>query len=335
MHKDIVVIGTSSGGIEALRILVGQLPGDLAASIFVVMHTAADSPGYLASILDRAGPLSATSVEELADIKPGHIYVAAPDRHLLIEDGIARATRGPKENRFRPAIDPLFRSAAQSYGARVIGIILTGALDDGTAGLAAIKQLGGTAVVQDPVDAAYPSMPRSALARVRVDHCLPLAGIAPLIAQLTREPVDEKEGYKVPEQIKVEVAIASEMSPFDSGVLKLGNPSMYACPECHGVLMEIKSENGTRFRCHTGHAYSMRSLMADIEERIDESLWNAIRAIEEQVLLMRQLAEHAHEKHSPDAAEQLLDWASSSKQRAELIRQAVLQSNYHKDPEIS
>jgi two-component system, chemotaxis family, protein-glutamate methylesterase/glutaminase len=335
MHKDIVVIGTSSGGIEALRILVGQLPGDLAASIFVVMHTAPDSPGYLATILDRAGPLPATCVEELARTEPGRIYVAAPDRHLLVEDGIARATRGPKENRFRPAIDPLFRSAALAYGTRVIGVILTGALDDGTAGLSAVKQLGGTAVVQDPVDALYPSMPRSALARVRVDHCMPLVEIAPLIVQLTRELADEKGAYKVPEQINTEVAIASEASPFDVGVLELGNPSMYACPECHGVLMEIKSESGTRFRCHTGHAYSMRSLMADIEERIDESLWNAIRAIEEQVLLVRQLAEHALEKHSADAAEQLLDWASSSKQRAELIRQAVLQSNNHKAREIS
>ena len=156
-----------------------------------------------------------------------------------------------------------------------------------------------------------------------------------MIAKLVREGPDKKGAYKVPEQIKIEVAIASEMSPFDSGVLKLDNPSMYACPECHGVLMEIKSENGHRFRCHTGHAYSMRSLMADIEERIDESLWNAIRAIEEQVLLMRQLAEHAHEKHSADAAEQLLDWASLSKRRAELIRQAVLQSNYHKEQEIT
>jgi two-component system chemotaxis response regulator CheB len=178
-------------------------------------------------------------------------------------------------------------------------------------------------------------MPRSALERVRVDHCVPLVEIAPLIVQLTRELADEKGAYNVSEEVKTEVAIAGETTALDVGVLKLGNPSLYACPECHGVLMEIKSESGTRFRCHTGHAYSMRSLMADIEERIDESLWNAIRAIEEHVLLVRQLAEHALEKHSADAAEQLLDWANSSKRRAELIRQAVLQSNHLKEREIT
>src|SRR5690242_679845 len=163
MQKDIVVIGTSAGGIEALRALAAALPHGFPGSILAVQHTSPDSPGVLAEILSRSGPLPATCVTDSEIIRPGRIYVPAPDHHLLVQSGVARATRGPKENRFRPAVDPLFRSAAQSYGPRVVGVILTGSLDDGTAGLFAVKKLGGTAIVQDPQDALFPSMPLSAL----------------------------------------------------------------------------------------------------------------------------------------------------------------------------
>src|SRR5215210_6092081 len=172
--RDIVVVGTSAGGVEALRVLVGGLPADFAGSVFVVMHTAPDSPGVLAQILDRSGPLPAANASNRERIRPGRIYVAPPDSHLLLEPGVVRVTHGPKENRFRPAIDPLFRSAAQTYGPQAIGVILTGGLDDGTAGLWAIKRLGGTALVQDPEEALVDSMPRSALRHVEVDYCLPL-----------------------------------------------------------------------------------------------------------------------------------------------------------------
>ena len=210
---------------------------------------------------------------------------------------------------FRPAVDPLFRSAAQAYGRRVIGVVLTGGLDDGAAGLLAVKQLGGTAVVQHPDDALCPSMPRSAMQQVQVDHCVPIVEMASLLARLTNEEVEEKGEYSVPEKIRTEVAIAREEQPLEAGVLSLGTPSKFTCPECHGVLLQIESEKVTRFRCHTGHAYSIQSLMADIEGGIENALWSAIRAIEEQVFLVQHMAEHAHDSGAGASAEKLLDFA--------------------------
>jgi two-component system chemotaxis response regulator CheB len=325
MRRNIIVVGASVGGIEALRILASGLPENFAGSLFVVVHTAASSPRLLASILERAGPLPATYVAGRQSIEAGRIYVPSPDHHLLLEQGNVCVSRGPKENMFRPAIDPLFRSAAQTYGRRVIGVVLTGGLDDGTAGLLAVKQLGGTAIVQDPDDALCPSMPRSAMQQVEVDHCVPIVEMASLLTRLTREEVEEKGEYIVPKEIKTEVAIAREEKPFEAGVLALGTPSMFSCPECHGVLLQIKSGNLTRFRCHTGHAYSIQSLLADINEGIEDALWSAIRAIEEQVLLMQHLAEHVHESGAGTSAEKLLDSAHFAQRRAELVRQVALQ----------
>src|SRR5215211_1119499 len=192
MAKDIIVVGASAGGIEALRVLAGGLPADFPASLFVVLHTSPESPAMLPNILDRSGSLPALSPKDGDRIRPGTIYVAPPDRHLLIEPNRLRVTRGPKENRFRPAVDPLFRSAAETYGPRVIGVILTGYLDDGTAGLWNVKQRGGTTIVQDPADAVADSMPRSALKHVEVDHCVRLVQIPSLLVRLTHEPAEER-----------------------------------------------------------------------------------------------------------------------------------------------
>lgn len=252
--KDIIVIGASAGGIEALRLIVRDLPKDFAASIFVVLHTAPQSPGILDQILARAGSLPATNATDKEQIQPGRMYVAPPDHHLLIEPGIVRVTKGPKENRFRPAIDPLFRSAAQAYGARVVGLILTGGLDDGTAGLRAVKQLGGTAIVQDPEDAVAPSMPASARRYVEVDYCLPLVEIAAQLVRLTGTPAEEKGAAQVQDGMEIETKIAKEDEAIGVGVRNLGKPSSYACPECHGVLLQLKEVDRIRFRCHTGHA---------------------------------------------------------------------------------
>jgi two-component system chemotaxis response regulator CheB len=322
--KDIIVIGASAGGIEALRTIAGGLPKDLPASVFVVIHTSPQSPGVLADILDRAGALPATNAADGERIQPGKIYVAPPDQHLIIEPNRIRLTRGPKENRFRPAVDPLFRSAAQVYGPRVIGVILTGNLDDGTAGLWAVKQLGGTTAVQDPREAIAPSMPRSAMRYARVDHCLPLAEIAPLLVRLTNTPAEEKGAYEVPEGMEIEVRIAKEDTALDAGVLKLGEPSNYACPECHGVLLQLNEEKRIRFRCHTGHAYSVDSLLAEITGGVEDSLWSAIRSIEESVLLLRHMAEHLAESENGDTAERYLAQAQQAQRRADLVRQSVM-----------
>lgn len=324
MRKDIVVIGTSSGGIDALRSIASRLPKDFAAAIFAVMHTSANSPGVLAPLLSRSGPLPATCVRHQESIHQGRIYVPAPDHHLVVEPGIVRATRGPKENRFRPAIDPLFRSAANAYGARVVGVVLTGGLDDGTAGLRVVKQLGGIAVVQDPDDALYPSMPRSALKHVEVDHCVPLAEIPGLLTRLMREPAEQKGGVEMPEEIRIEVDIAKESNAIAAGVFKLGTPSNYACPECHGVLLQLKEQGLLRFRCHTGHAYSAESLLEEMRERTEASLWNALRGIEETVLLMRSLAEQIGGGRESPSSRELLRRASEVERRGALVRRAVL-----------
>jgi len=228
--KQLVVIGTSAGGLEALRTLVAALPVDFPAALCVVMHTAPQSPGVLHEILGRSGRLPAISPQSAERLLPGRVYVAPPDMHLLVEPGRVRLSKGPKENRFRPAIDPLFRSAAQVFGPGAIGVVLTGNLDDGTAGLWAIKQLGGTAIVQDPAEALYPSMPRSAMRHVAVDHVVPIAGLAPLLVQLTAALVQPSTPVAAPATLEVEVDIAKDKNPVAAGLTNIGEPSAYACP---------------------------------------------------------------------------------------------------------
>jgi two-component system, chemotaxis family, protein-glutamate methylesterase/glutaminase len=255
-------------------------------------------------------------------LAPGTIYVAAPDHHLVVEPNRVIATRGPRENRFRPAVDPLFRSAAQAYGPRLVGVILSGGLDDGTAGLWTVKSLGGVAIVQDPDDALVESMPRSALSHVKVDHKLPAAQIAATLERLVREDIAEAGGYVVPESTRIEVKIAQEHSPLEAGVRKLGKPSTYACPECHGVLLEVEGENRIRFRCHTGHAYSPDSLIAEFDEAIEHALANSVRTLQEKAIFVRDLAEQA--SGDPAFVQELRRRAEDTQAKAEMLREAAL-----------
>jgi two-component system chemotaxis response regulator CheB len=332
--RDIVVVGTSAGGVEALRALVGGLPADFPGSVFVVMHTAPDSPGVLAQILERSGPLPATNATNREPIRPGHIYVAPPDAHLLLEPGRMRLTHGPKENRFRPAVDPLFRSAAQVFGPRVVGVILTGGLDDGTSGLWAIKRLGGVAVVQDPDEAFMPSMPLSALAQVEVDHTLPLAGIPAVLARLASQTVAEQGGYEVPEELNIEVKIAMEDNGLESGITKLGTPSIFTCPECHGTLLQLKENGRTRYRCHTGHAFSADSLLSQLTESVEETLWSAIRSIDESVMLIRHMAEHVGDSDG-GSSERFLEKARDAERRSALVRRAVFDHEHLSEEKVA
>jgi two-component system chemotaxis response regulator CheB len=315
-NKQLVVIGASAGGVEALRELVRGLPADFPAPIAVVLHTSPQSPGIVHEILARSGELPAVSPRNGELLKPGRIYVAPPDCHLLIEPGRLRVTKGPRENRFRPAIDPLFRTAAQIHGPGAIGVILTGNLDDGTAGLWTIKRLGGIAIVQAPGDAMFPSMPESAIRNVAVDYVVPLPELAPLLVRLTAAPVSEKAAGPAPRSLDVEVRIAREEDPITAGVTEMGEPSKFACPECHGVLLKIKEGGPIRFRCHTGHAYSSESLLADISEGVERALWNAIRSLQEGALFLKELGEHH------DAAHADRDGHHFRSRGEELLRQA-------------
>src|SRR4051794_38133876 len=238
-NRDIVVVGASAGGMDALQKMVAVLPKDLPAAVFVVWHLSPGIRSVLPEVLSRTGPLPAAHPTDGDPIEPGRIYIAPPDHHMLLERDYIRVTKGPKENRFRPAVDPLFRSAAYVFGARTVGVVLSGALDDGTAGLWAIKLRGGTAVVQDPADAMHRSMPLNALDNVEVDYKLPVADIGPLLGRLAREPAAPEPLIAVKERDKMEaeVKIARESDPrLEDVFLKHGELSPFTCPECHGVL---------------------------------------------------------------------------------------------------
>lgn len=322
--QDIIVIGASMGGLEALQALLPGLADDTPAALFIVWHMAAESLGLLPDLLSRLSPLPIANAQDAEPIQPGHIYVAPPDHHLLIERGHVRLTRGPKENRFRPAVDPLFRTAASAYGPRVVGVVLSGALDDGTAGLWAIKDRGGLALVQDPMDAIQPSMPRSAIQHVAVDHIAPARALGPLLTDLARTPSTHEGAPPMSEHLHIETRIALEDNALDQGVMQLGPLSPFTCPECHGTLLQITDGPVLRFRCHTGHAYSVQTLFAEVAESIEVSLWCAIRAIEERVLLLQQVANHVRETGDADGAEQLRARAREAEQQAQLVRLAVL-----------
>ena len=323
-RKDIFVIGASLGGFEAAKTLVSELPSNLKACLFVVLHIGAHGLGVLPEILEKAGPLPASNAKDGEAIKEGHMYVAPPDYHLILErPGLVRISRGPRENGVRPAIDPLFRSAAYAFGPRVVGVILTGSLDDGTAGLWAIKMRGGTAIVQEPKEALAPSMPLSALKHVKVDFCLPLKEMAPLLVKLSHSSVPEKAPLPMPKGIETEVKIAKETNAMEAGIMEWGKPSIYSCPECHGVLLEKKEGSNLRFRCHTGHAYSLESLLAGLVDRTEENLWSAIRSFDETVLLMRRMAAYFSENDQNAEAEALLKRADETERRRHALVQKM------------
>lgn len=260
---DIIVIGASAGGVETLTKLMHDLPTDMPAALFVVLHMPTHGTSALPAILNRAGALPAVHPHDGDPILHGRIYIAPPDYHLLIEHDTIRLSRGPRENRHRPAVDPLFRTAARFYNRRVVGVILSGTLDDGTAGLQAIKMRGGIAVVQDPEGALYPGMPKSAIENVQTDYVLPIHNIAPMLVRLAHEPIPDLPVPTTSDDLEFEV----EMAEFDMDAIESderpGTPSQYACPTCGGILWELHDGRLLRFRCRVGHAFSAQSLMAE------------------------------------------------------------------------
>ena len=294
--RDVVVIGGSSGGLEALRTLVRGLEPGLPASVFVVLHVGSNS--HLASILDADGPLPAVPARSGERMERGKIYVAVPGVHLLLHDGHILLRRGPRENLSRPAIDPLFRSAAASFGGRVIGVVLSGALSDGTAGLRAIKRCGGLAVVQDPAEALVSAMPRNALRHVEVDHVCRIQDMSRLLARLVRQPAAPTPD--IPLDIRVEAAIAAQELLDMRADDMLGTPSRFSCPECHGALWEIEDGSMLRYRCHVGHAFAADAVLASQGEEIDRLLGTVLRSHQERAALARRMAEHerANERHA-------------------------------------
>ncbi len=322
----LIVIGASAGGLEALKKLVAGLPGDFPAALFIVWHMPPDVRGMLPEILNKESKLYATNAYDGEPILPGRIYIAPPDHHLLIETGHVRTTKGPKENRFRPAVDPLFRSAAYEYNTQVIGVVLSGALDDGTAGLWTIKHHGGLTVVQDPADAEMPSMPENALREVAVDYCVPAAEMGGLLVTLVQQMANANEQpMERDEKTEIEIAIAAGDDSLIGEVMKLGELSPFACPECHGVLTEVTEGSLKRFRCHTGHAYTADTLLFALSETVEQSLWNAIRGLEESMMLLNHIGDHYAEKNLTKLAAQYFKKAKEAEKRSQAARQLAAQ----------
>ncbi|HEX8906957.1 MAG TPA: chemotaxis protein CheB [Longimicrobiaceae bacterium] len=322
--RKIVVMGASAGGVEALRHIASQLPADFPASLFAVVHFPSYVTSSLPEILNRAGPLEARHPENGEGIRRGTIYLAPPDHHLLIDrGGTIRLSRGPRENRHRPAVDPLFRSAARACGRRVIGVVLTGNLDDGTAGLAAVRRRGGCTVVQDPADAAHPGMPSSALANVRVDFSLPLVEIPALLQRLVSEPLAAPQEEPREDELDFETDVA-EMEPYAMHAdRRPGRPSGFSCPECHGVLWEIQDGDLVRFRCRVGHAFGPETLLAEQVGEVETALWTAFQALKERAAFARKMARKMETRGNMYSRARFVEQAAEADQRAAVIREVL------------
>jgi len=323
-NRDIIVIGGSSGVTAPLKTILGALPSDLPAAVFIVLHIPARSIGILSTVASAAGRLPVHQAAEGMRIEPGHVYLAVPDHHLILAKDYIRLGRGPRENMARPAIDPLFRSAAAAYGPRVIGVILSGLLNDGSSGLEAIKRCGGVAIVQDPIDAIADEMPRSALEAVTVDLSVPSARIGDILSDLAREVAGP--GVPIPPEIRLEVDIAAGERVDSEVVGKFADPAALTCPGCGGVLSNIRGSKPLRFRCQVGHAYTSDILAKEQESAVDEALRVALRVIEERAELVSRMASDGRRSGRKAVAEMYEERAVEYRQYADTLRRAVLQS---------
>jgi two-component system chemotaxis response regulator CheB len=332
--QPIVVIGTSTGGLAALTRILAGLPADFRGTVLIVMHIGRQE-SMLPELLARHSALPIRHAQDGDAIEPGRILVAPADRHLLIVPGKVRLSHGPKENFSRPAIDPLFRSAALTYRAQVIGMILSGKLDDGTVGLQAIKAYGGIAMVQDPAEAEVASMPLSAVDHVAVDYCLPLDGLAAMLVKLVAQwPDGNRSDVKTQTSATAMHSEAMQMeNEFAlSGITdvemldKFGKRSSLTCPECHGLLWEVEG-TPQRYRCHTGHAYTERALSQAQDELTEEAIWGAVRALHEKHALMRRFAEQALAVNRMEAATEYQAAADLAARQSEALRKLVSSSD--------
>lgn len=303
----------------------------------MVLHIPRETESRMPRILDRAGPLPAAHPEDGEPVRPGRIYVAPPDHHLMLERDRVRLSRGPRENHHRPAVDPLFRSAAAAYGPRVIGVVLTGALDDGTAGLKAISRLGGLAVVQEPDEALFPSMPQSALAHVEAAHRLPLAEIGGLLARETARSgtfsgagggpsgnsEDENGGIRVPDDVNTELAAIRGEQPSQQDLDRLGEAVPISCPECRGPLWEIRDGDLLRYRCRVGHAFTTETMLEEQSETLEDALYAALNALEERTELYARLELRSRTAGQTVSAQRFAERSAEVREQAGVIRRTL------------
>ena len=319
--KDIVVIGGSAGSHAVLRQIIADLPADIPASIFIATHVPTHSAGYLADALAKVGPIPVVEAADGQPIERGKVYVAVPDCHLLVVDGTVRLGDGPRENMTRPAIDPLFRSAALSYGPRTVGVVLSGMLNDGASGLTAIKACGGTAVVQHPLDAQADQMPLAALEVVEADEVAPANQLGRVINEIVS--TDAGQATEPPRGLELEVQIAAGTRLGAETLRKIADPSAISCPDCQGVLSEIRGEQPLRYRCQIGHAMTAE-VLASRQEHVDEAMRIALRMMEERVTLVTRMAQDARSSGRSAVAELYEARAEEYGRYATILREAAL-----------
>lgn len=315
--RKLIVIGASIGAVSALKHIVAGLPADFQATVLIVVHIGGHNSA-LPEILSSHSALPVGHASDREPLEPGTIRIAPPDHHLLVETDCLRLSHGPKENFARPAIDPLFRSAAMTHRKEVIGVVLTGELDDGTVGLQAIKRYGGTAVVQDPADAEAPSMPRSALEYVDVDLCLPLERMADELVKLVVRPV-EAGRHAVPGGMALEDDMISRGLTDMEELDKIAKPSPFTCPECQGTLWEVDGAVPQRFRCHTGHGFTEKTLSYSQDQVVEDAIWAAIRALHEREAFLRRFAGIASDRQRTDAVAKYEDAADRLRENARVL----------------
>lgn len=323
-NRDIIVIGGSAGATAPLKQILGRLPADLPAAVFIVLHIPAQGIGILSTVASSAGRLPVRQAENGMKIEPGHVYLGAPDHHLLLAEDHIFLGRGPRENMVRPAIDALFRSAALHHGPRVVGVLLSGLLSDGAAGLNAIKRCGGMTVVQDPADAVSDEMPRRAMEATGIDLCVPGGGMGDVLSDLVRERAGV--ALPIPPEIKLEVEIAAGDRIGSDKLVSMADPVVLTCPACGGVMSEVKESRPLRFRCQVGHAYTADALAREQEGRVDEALRVALRIIEERAELVHRMASDGRRSGRSSVAELYEARAAEYREYADMIRRVVLQS---------
>jgi len=322
INRDIVAIGTSAGGVDALRFLAGRFPADFPATVLVTIHLASQFRSEFDGILSRSGPLPASFAHDGERMEKGRIYIAPPAHHLILDDhdGLHLGV-GPRENSSRPAIDPMFRSVAACCGARAIGVVLTGTLGDGASGLWTIRQCGGITVVQDPSDARHRDMPHTALIMVQPDHVARLADMPALLAKLVREPAGKSK--PVPDSVRYEVDVARSGRGNMKDMDRLGRRSVLSCPDCGGVMWEIEEDGLVRYRCHVGHAFAADVMSVALDENVRRALATALRALEERVAMAQKMCKQAN---IFGRSHEAVEWAQQARdldREAAVIRDSI------------